>query len=185
MIESGAYVRREANPINTNIEVVMIKTKSVHSTTTVARPVTTFTVPVTFDTEEWDMIVEDEASGCWTAGDSEKHVKCVMALLRHADGRALVYYRFFENQTYLASFAVMAMPKTTNDAIDWVCAHLLANVPGFWKPLVARFREKYTASPAMVPKRIFYNGYNVDTVITALGRWIQIARRTRQVYSGT
>src|ERR1035437_1150769 len=159
-------------------------TNSVHDT---SAPLwaTTFTIPVTFDIKEWTLIVEDMASGCWTAGDCEKHVKCVMALLRHADGRALVYYRSFENQTYLSSFAVMAMPKTTDDAIDWVCAHLLANASGFWKPLVASFREKYTASPAMVPKRICYNGYNVDTAITAMGRWIQIEKRTRQVYSGT
>ena len=163
----------------------MIKTKSVPCTTTVARPATTFTIPVTFDTEEWAVIVEAKASGCCTAAASENHVECIMALLRHADGRALVYYFSYETHTYVSSFAVMAWPKTTDDAIDWVSAHLLTNVSGFWKPLVASFREKYAASPAMVPKRIFYNGYNVCTIITALGQWIQVARRTRQVYSGT
>src|ERR1035437_5102750 len=158
-------------------------TNSVHTNT--ARWATTFTIPVTFDIKEWDVIVEDKASGSWTFADSEKHVECIMALRRHADGRTLIFYQSFENQTYLSSFAVMAMPKATDDAIDWVCAHLLANASGFWKPLVASFREKYAASPAMVPKRIEYKGYNVVTLITAMGRWIQIEKRTRQVYSGT
>src|ERR1019366_9519508 len=156
----------------------------VHSTK-VAYSANTFTIPVTFTSREWPIIAEAKDNGTWTATDSEKHVECIIALLRHADGRALVYYRSFENQTCLSSFSVMAWPKTTDDAIDWVCAHLLANVPGFWRPLVASFREKYTGSPAMVPKRISYNGYNVVTLITAMGRWIQINRRTRQVYSGT
>ena len=164
----------------------MTNTKVVHTNRALpALPPTTFTIPVTFDIGEWPVIVEDKASGSWTAEDVEKHVECIMALQRHADGRTLVYYRSFENQTCLSSFSVMAWPKTTDDAIDWVCAHLLANVPGFWRPLVASFREKYTGSPAMVPKRISYNGYNVVTLITAMGRWIQINRRTRQVYSGT
>ena len=167
----------------------MSSTQAVHTNTALPalpaiRP-TVFTIEMKFDSEEWTAIVEDKASGCWTAGDSEKHVGIIMGLLRHADGRAIVYYRSFENQTYLSSFAVMAWPKTTDDAIDWVCAHLLANASGLWRPLVARFREQYTASPAMVPKRIVYNGYNVDTIITAMGRWIQTDRRTRQVYSGT
>ena len=55
----------------------MNNTKSVHDTSA-ALPATTFTIPVTFDIEEWPVIVEDKASGSWTAADSEKHVECII-----------------------------------------------------------------------------------------------------------
>jgi hypothetical protein len=160
--------------------------KTADSTTNAALPAlpaTTFTIPVTFNIEEWHLIVEDQASGSYTAADSEKHVKCTIAFLRHADGRALVYYQSFENETYLSSFALMATPKTTDDTIDWVCAHLLANASGFWRPLVASFREKYTASPAMKAEDIVYKGYNFNTFALDNGLWLRMRRRPPQVSS--
>lgn len=162
----------------------MSSTQAVHTNAAKpALPATTFTIPVTFDIEEWPVIVEDRASGSWTAADSEKHVECIMALQRHADGRALVYYRCFENQTCLSSFALMATPNTTADAIDWVCAYLLANASGFWRPLVASFREKYTASPAMKAEDIVYKGYNFNTFSLNNGLWLSMRRRPPQVSS--
>jgi hypothetical protein len=119
----------------------------VHSTK-VAHPATTFTIPVTFNIWEWRTIVEATTKGTWTAHDAEKRVECKLAMRRHANGCALISYQYFENETLLSSWALMAMRKTTDDAIDWVCAHLLANASGFFRPLVASFREKYTASPA-------------------------------------
>jgi hypothetical protein len=155
-------------------------------TTTVARPATTFTtIPVTFDTWEWPIIVEAKAKGTWTAHDAEKRVECIIAMRRHADGRALLSYQFFENETPLSSWGLMAMPKTTDDAIDWICAHLLANASGFWRPLVASFREKYTASPAMKDGDIIYRGYNVHTYVLKSGLCLREVRRPHPVSSET
>ena len=47
--------------------------KTADSTTNAALPAirpTEFTFSVTFVIEEWPVILQDKASGCWTAGDS-------------------------------------------------------------------------------------------------------------------
>jgi|ERR1017187_889993 hypothetical protein len=156
----------------------------VHSTK-VAYSANTFTIPVTFTSREWPIIVEAKANGSWTATDSEKHVECIIAMRRHADGRALISYQSFGGETPLSSWALMAMPKTTDDAIDWLCAHLLANASGFWRQLVASFREKYTASPAMKAEDIVYRGYNFDTYVLKSGLCCRELRRAPQVFSET
>ena len=162
--------------------------KTADSTTNAALPalpVTTFTIPVTFNIEEWSIIAEAKANGSWTAADSEKHVECIMALRRHADGRTIVSYQSFENETHLSSWAVMVPSENTTDAIDWVCAHLLANASGFWQPLVVSFREKYAASPAMkAPPCIVYKGYNFNTIVLNGGIRVQVGRRPPQVSFG-
>jgi aminoglycoside phosphotransferase family enzyme len=66
---------------------------------------------VTFNIKAWPIKVEAKANGSWTATDSEKHVECIIAMRRHADGRALISYQSFENETPLSSWALMAMPK--------------------------------------------------------------------------
>jgi hypothetical protein len=117
--------------------------------TTVALPAPIINMAVTFSIEEWAVIVEATANGSRTARDCEKRMECTISIRRHADGRTLVFYRSLENETYLSSLAVMATPRTTTDAIDRVCAHLFANTPGSWSPLVATFQEKYRAIPTM------------------------------------
>ena len=155
-----------------------------HSTTTVA-PATTFAILVTLNTEEWPAIVEATATGSWSAHDSEKFVECTMTIRRHADGRTLVSYQSLENETPLSAWAVMVPPENTTDAIDWVCAHLLANASGFWRPLVVSFREKYAASPAMkAPPCIVYKGYNFNTTLLNNGIRVRVGRRPPSVSSG-
>ena len=163
----------------------MNNSKTVHSTTMVAHRATKFTIPVTFNSWEFPTIAEATAKGTWTADDAEKRVECNLAICRHADGRALISYQLFENETLLSSWALMAMPKTTDDAIDWVCAHLLANASGFWRPLVAAFREKYTASPAMKAEDIVYLGYHFDTYLPKSGPCCRVVRRPPQVFAET
>ena len=124
------------------------------------------------------MIVKDNASGCWTAGDSEKHVKCVMALLRHADGRTLVSYVSFVNKTHLSWFAVMATPENTLTAIDEVCTHLQTSTFGLWGPLVASFRAKYTAIPKM---KVTTNYVGDQSVTINPDEWPVMAEASLQV----
>lgn len=126
----------------------MSNAQAVHSTNT-ALPAPTITIPVTFITEAWPVIVEATAKGSWTAHDCEKCVECTISIRRHADGRTLVEYRAYENETCSTSLAVMVMSETTTDAINEVCADLLASAFGLWSPLVASFREKYAAIPTM------------------------------------
>ena len=76
--------------------------KTADSTTNAALSATTVTIPVTFNIQEWPVIVESTAKGSWTADDSEKFVECNMTIRRHADGRALVSYQSLENETYLS-----------------------------------------------------------------------------------
>ena len=52
----------------------MNNSKTVHSTTTVARMATIFTIPVTFDILEWPIIGEAKAKGTWTAQIGRAHV---------------------------------------------------------------------------------------------------------------
>ena len=163
----------------------MNDSKTVHSTTMVAHRATEVTIPVTFTIREWPIIVEAKAKGTWTAHDAEKRVECIIAMRRHADGRALISYQSFENETLLSSWALMAMPETTDDAIDWVCAHLLTNASGFWRPLVASFREKYTASPAMKAEQFGYRGYKYDTIVPKSGPCLRAKMRPWGVFSET
>ena len=162
----------------------MNNTKTVHSTK-VARMATIFTIPVTFDILGWPIIGEAKAKGTWTAHDAEKRVECTIAMRRHKDGRALISYQSFENETPRSSYALMATPKTTDDVIDCVCGHLLANASGFWRPLVASFRQKYTASPAMKDGDIIYRGYNVHTYVLKSGLCLREVRRPHPVSSET
>src|ERR1035438_4883103 len=151
--------------------------------TKVARMATIFTILVTFDILKWPIIGEAKAKGTWTAHDAEKRVECIIAMRRHPDGRALISYQSFENETLLSSWALMAIPETTDDAIDWVCAHLLTNASGFWRPLVASFREKYAASPAMKEEQIGYQGYKYDTIFPKSGPCLRAQRRPFGVFS--
>ena len=150
--------------------------KSVHDTSA-ALPATTFTIPVTFHTGEWPVLVEATASGSWTAHDSEKSVECTITILRHADGRTLVDYRSFENGTYLSSLAVMATTETTVAAIDEVCAHLLANTFGYWGPLVASLREKYAAIPKM---KVTTNYASDQSVTINPGEWPVVVEASKE-----
>src|ERR1035441_3952407 len=107
----AVFVRREANPTSKHIEELeeLMPNANVEDIkTTVAHPATTFTIPVTFNIWEWPIIVEAKAKGTWTAHDAEKRVECVIGMRRHADGRALVFYQSFENETPLSSWALMA-----------------------------------------------------------------------------
>src|ERR1035441_5947273 len=126
----------------------MHKTKVVPTTTT-ALSAPTITIPVMFHTEVWPMIVESTAKGTWTAHDCEKYMESTISMRRHNDNRTLISYQSHENGTNISSLAVMVPLETTTDAINEVCAHLLANTPGFWSGLVASFREKYAAIPPM------------------------------------
>ena len=156
----------------------MNKTNAVHSTTTVALPATTVTIPVTLNIEEWPVIVEVKASSSWTAGDSEKCVECTITTRGHADGYAIVSYQASENERYLSSWAVMATPENTLAAIDEVCAHLSFNIPGFWAPLVASFREKYTAIPKM---KVTTNYVGDQSVTINPDEWAVIAEASQEV----
>jgi hypothetical protein len=114
----------------------------------VAFPATTITIPVTFNTEEWPVIVEARANGSWTADDSEKCVECTLTVRRHADGRTLVGYGAAKNAKYLSSLTLMATPQMSWDAISIVTAHLwLSASRGNWSTLIANFKcQYYTAT---------------------------------------
>src|ERR1035437_3725430 len=55
----------------------------------------------------------------------------------------------------------MVTPVAITDAINEVCAHLLASTCGSWSPLVASFREKYTAIPTMNVTTNYVTGHSV------------------------
>src|ERR1035441_1207096 len=86
--------------------------------TTGALPAPIINMAVTFSIEEWAVIVEATANGSRTARDCEERVDGTLRILPPGDGRALVFSRPLENETYLSSLAVMATPRTTTDAID-------------------------------------------------------------------
>jgi hypothetical protein len=69
--------------------------------------------------------------------------------------------RSFENETPLSSLAIMVTPEAITDAINEVCAHLLASTCGSWSPLVASFREKYSAIPTMNITTNYVTGQSV------------------------
>jgi hypothetical protein len=167
------------------IQIETMNKNEVVDSTTTAIPPATFTLEVTFNTAEWHRIAEATDSGSYSAYNTETFVKCTMTIRRHDDGRTLVSYQSFENETPLSAFAIIVPPENTTDAIDWACAHLLANASGFWRPLAVSFREQYAASPAMkAPPSIVYKGYNFNTTLLNNGIRVRVGRRPPSVSSG-
>lgn len=117
--------------------------------TNMAAPATAeITVPVTFLAPEWPVILAVECESIGTTLDPAQNVRAVLTIRRHANGTTLVGHAATEDRG-LVEYTVMATTETTAAAIDVVCAHLLANTFGYWRPLAASFKEKYAAIPKM------------------------------------
>jgi hypothetical protein len=103
----------------------MSSTKAVQSTTTVAIPAPTVTIPVTFNTEEFPVIETFEFNSADTVPDSVGYVKCILTIRRrHVDGSTVVGYTNGSVGSG-AEFYVMATQKSTPNALKRVSAQLL------------------------------------------------------------
>jgi hypothetical protein len=113
-----------------------------HTTTTVDPAATAF-FEVSFRKEEWNTILEAYyCGGGMIRGNADLWAECEITVRHNPAGFIMVGYEVFEDGA-VGRYTMMATTETTGDAINKVCAHLVAHSNGRWGKLNASLKAKF------------------------------------------
>lgn len=112
-------------------------------TTTTAGPAAADSFEVSFRKDEWNTILDVYyCGGGMISGKPDLFADCEITVRHNAAGFIMVGYVVFEDGA-AGRYTMMATTETTSDAINKVCAHLVAHSNGRWGKLNANLKAKF------------------------------------------